>query len=183
MRITTPENDISQILFTEKQIAARVEALGMELAAEYKDKKPVMVCVLKGASFFYIDLCRQMQCNIDMDFISVSSYGAGSKSSGVVKLIKDLDTDITGRHVVLVEDIIDSGLTLSYLKDFFGARKPASIRTISFLDKVARHPSNLKTDYCGFEIPDEFVVGYGLDYANYYRNLPYIGVLKPEVYR
>lgn len=182
MRITTPDNDISQILFTEKQIAARVEALGMDLTAEYKDKKPVMVCVLKGASFFYIDLCRQMQCNIDMDFISVSSYGAGSKSSGVVKLIKDLDTDITGRHVILVEDIIDSGLTLSYLKEFFGARKPASIRTISFLDKVARHPSNLKTDYCGFEIPDEFVVGYGLDYANYYRNLPYIGVLKPEVY-
>ena len=182
MRITTPENDISQILFTEKQIAARVEALGMELTAEYKEKKPVMVCVLKGASFFYIDLCRQMQCNIDMDFISVSSYGAGSKSSGVVKLIKDLDTDITGRHVILVEDIIDSGLTLTYLKEFFGARKPASIRTISFLDKAARHPSNLKTDYCGFEIPDEFVVGYGLDYANYYRNLPYIGVLKPEVY-
>lgn len=183
MRITTPENDISQILFTEKQIAARVEALGMQLTEQYHDKKPVMVCVLKGASFFYIDLCRQMRCNIDMDFISVSSYGAGSKSSGVVRLIKDLDTDITGRHVILVEDIIDSGLTLSYLREFFGSRKPASIRTVSFLDKTARHPSHLKTDYCGFEIPDEFVVGYGLDYANYYRNLPYIGVLKPEVYQ
>ncbi len=182
MRITNPANDISQVLFTEKQIAARVEALGMELTKEYKDKKPVMVCVLKGASFFFIDLIRQMDCMIDMDFISVSSYGAGSKSSGVVKLIKDLDMDITGRYVVLVEDIIDSGLTLSYLKEFFGARKPASIRTISFLDKVARHPSHMKTDYCGFEIPDEFVVGYGLDYANYYRNLPYIGILKPEVY-
>jgi len=182
MKITTPANDISRVLFTEKQIAARVEALGMELTREYRDKKPVMVCVLKGATFFYIDLCRQMDCAIDMDFISVSSYGAGSKSSGVVRLVKDLDTDITGRHVVLVEDIIDSGLTLSYLKDFFGARRPASIRTISFLDKTARHPSELKTDYCGFEIPDEFVVGYGLDYANYYRNLAYIGVLKPEVY-
>lgn len=182
MRITNPANDISQVLFTEKQIAARVEALGMELTAEYKGKKPVMVCVLKGASFFYIDLCRQMDCDIDMDFISVSSYGAGSKSSGVVKLIKDLDTDITGRHVILVEDIIDSGLTLSYLREFFGSRKPASIKTISFLDKTARHPANLKTDYCGFEIPDEFVVGYGLDYANHYRNLAYIGVLKPEVY-
>ncbi len=182
MKITNPANDISRVLFTEKQIAARVEALGMALTEEYRDKKPVMVCVLKGATFFYIDLCRQMNCAIDMDFISVSSYGAGSKSSGVVKLIKDLDTDITGRHVVLVEDIIDSGLTLSYLKDFFGARRPASIRTISFLDKTARHPNDLKTDYCGFEIPDEFVVGYGLDYANYYRNLPYIGVLKPEVY-
>ena len=183
MRITTPDNDISQILFTEKQIAARVEALGMQLTEQYRNKKPVMVCVLKGASFFYIDLCRQMQCNIDMDFISVSSYGTGSKSSGVVRLIKDLDTDITGRHVILVEDIIDSGLTLSYLREFFGSRKPASIRTISFLDKTARHPSHLKTDFCGFEIPDEFVVGYGLDYANYYRNLPYIGILKPEVYQ
>lgn len=183
MKITTPENDISQVLFTEKQIAARVEALGMELTAEYADKKPVMICVLKGASFFYIDLCRQMQCNIDMDFISVSSYGLSSKSSGVVRLVKDLDIDITGRHIVLVEDIIDSGLTLSYLREFFGSRKPASIKTISFLDKVARHPSNLKTDYCGFEIPDEFVVGYGLDYANYYRNLPYIGIIKPEVYQ
>ena len=182
MHITNPQNDISRILFTEKQIAARVEALGMELAAQYKDKKPVMVCVLKGASFFYIDLCRQMQCHIDMDFISVSSYGAASKSSGVVRLIKDLDTDITGRHVVIVEDIIDSGLTLSYLREFFGARKPASIRTVSFLDKTARHPNDLKTDFCGFEIPDEFVVGYGLDYANYYRNLPYIGVLKPSCY-
>ncbi len=182
MKITTPANDISRVLFTEKQIAARVEALGMELTREYRDKKPVMVCVLKGATFFYIDLCRQMDCAIDMDFISVSSYGAGSKSSGVVRLVKDLDTDITGRHVILVEDIIDSGLTLSYLKDFFGARRPASIRTISFLDKTARHPSELKTDYCGFEIPVEFVVGYGLDYANYYLNLAYIGVLRPEVY-
>lgn len=183
MRITNPDNDISRVLFTEKQIAARVESLGMQLTAEYKDKKPVMVCVLKGASFFYIDLCRQMTCAIDMDFISVSSYGTGSKSSGVVRLVKDLDTDITGRHVILVEDIIDSGLTLSYLREFFGSRKPASIKTISFLDKTARHPSNLKTDYCGFEIPDEFVVGYGLDYANHYRNLAYIGILKPEVYQ
>ena len=183
MRITTAKNDIDRILFTEKQIAARVEALGMELTEEYKDKKPVMICVLKGASFFYIDLCRQMNCKIDMDFISVSSYGLSSKSSGVVRLVKDLDTDITGRHVIIVEDIIDSGLTLSYLKEFFGARKPASIKTISFLDKTARHPSRMKTDYCGFEIPDEFVVGYGLDYANYYRNLPYIGILKPEVYK
>ncbi len=183
MGITNPEQDISQILFTEKQIAARVEALGMELTEAYRDKKPVMVCVLKGASFFYIDLCRQMRCHLDMDFISVSSYGASSKSSGVVRLVKDMDTDITGRHVVIVEDIIDSGLTLSYLRELFQSRRPASIRTISFLDKTARHPAELRTDYCGFEIPDEFVVGYGLDYAGYYRNLPYIGVLKPEVYR
>lgn len=183
MKITNPAQDISRILFTEKQIAARVEALGMQLTEEYREKKPVMICVLKGASFFYIDLCRQMQCDIDMDFISVSSYGAAAKSSGVVRLMKDLDHNITGRHVILVEDIIDSGLTLSYLRDLFQARRPASIRTISFLDKTARHPEKIKTDYCGFEIPDEFVVGYGLDYNNYYRNLPYIGVLKPEIYR
>lgn len=182
MKITTAENDISQVLFTEKQIAARVEALGMDLTEQYRDLRPVMICVLKGASFFYIDLCRQMNCNIDMDFISVSSYGVDAKSSGVVRLIKDLDHNITGRHVILVEDIIDSGLTLSYLKELFTARKPASIKTISFLDKVARHTSDLKSDYVGFEIPDEFVVGYGLDYANYYRNLPYIGILKPECY-
>ncbi len=182
MKITDAAHDVGRVLYTEEQIAGRVGALGRELTEVYRDKKPVMVCVLKGASFFYIDLCRRMECAIDMDFISVSSYGAGSKSSGVVRLVKDLDTDITGRHVLIVEDIIDSGLTLTYLKEFFGARKPASIKTISFLDKSARHPADLKTDYCGFEIPDEFVVGYGLDYANCYRNLPYIGILKPEVY-
>ena len=172
-----------ETLITKEEIEKRIDALAEQIMKDYAGEEIYMVCVLKGASFFYIDLCRQIRCHIDMDFISVSSYGASSKSSGVVRLIKDLDTDITGRHVVLVEDIIDSGLTLSYLREFFGARKPASIRTISFLDKVARHPSELKTDYCGFEVPDEFVVGYGLDYANYYRNLPYIGVLRPEAYR
>jgi len=143
----------------------------------------VLVCVLKGASFFYIDLCRCMNCAIDMDFIAVSSYGASAQSTGVVRLIKDLDNNITGRHVVIVEDIIDSGLTMQYLRQLFGARNPASITTISFLDKASRHPESYKTDMCGFEIPDEFVVGYGLDYANYYRNLPYIGILKPECYK
>ena len=178
MLIRTPEQDISRVLFTEKTIAARVEQLGAELTEKLGKHRPVLVCVLKGASFFYIDLCRSMNCNIDMDFIAVSSYGAGAKSTGVVRLIKDLDNNITGRHVVIVEDIIDSGLTMQYLKQLFSARNPAS-----FLDKTARHDPSLKTDYCGFEIPDEFVVGYGLDYANYYRNLPYIGILKPECYK
>ena len=118
-----------------------------------------------------------------MDFISVSSYGAGAQSTGVVRLIKDLDNNITGRDVVIVEDIIDSGLTMHYLKELLSARKPASITTVSFLDKATCHDKSLKTDICGFEIPDEFVVGYGLDYANYYRNLPYIGVLRPECYK
>ena len=118
-----------------------------------------------------------------MDFIAVSSYGAGSQSSGVVRIVKDLGKNITDRHVIIVEDIIDSGLTLKYLTDLFSSRKPASIRTVCLLDKADRRQCAIKTDYCGFVIPDEFVVGYGLDYADYYRNLPYIGVLKPEVYQ
>ena len=183
MNITNPQTDISRILFTEKQIAARVEALGMELTEEYRDKKPVMVCVLKGASFFYIDLCRQMQCHIDMDFISVSSYGTSSKSSSVVKLNKDVDVDITGRDVIIVDDIIDSGLTLKHLKNLFSTRGPKSVKTIALLDKKVRHDPDLTPDYVGFQCPDYFVVGYGLDYANNYRNLPYIGILKDEVFR
>lgn len=182
MLIRTPEQDIERILFTEKAIAARVEQLGAELTEKLGSERPVLICVLKGASFFYIDLCRSMNCAIDMDFISVSSYGAGAKSSGVVRLIKDLDNNITDRHIVIVEDIIDSGLTMKYLKQLFAAREPASITTISFLDKSTAHDSSLKCDMTGFEIGDEFVVGYGLDYANFYRNLPYIGVLRPECY-
>ena len=173
MLIRTPEQDIERVLFTEKTIAARVEQLGAELTARLGGKRPVLVCVLKGASFFYIDLCRSMNCAID---------GQNAKSTGVVRLIKDLDNNITGRDVVIVEDIIDSGLTMKYLKELFAARKPASITTISFLDKAGAHPSEYKTDLCGFEIGGEFVVGYGLDYANFYRNLPYIGVLRPECY-
>ena len=183
MLIRTPEQDIERILYTEKAIAARVEQLGAELTAKLGDKRPVLVCVLKGASFFYIDLCRCMNCPIDMDFIAVSSYGLNDKSTGVVRLIKDLDNNITGRHVIIVEDIIDSGLTMKYLRQLFSARNPASITTISFLDKEDCHSESLKTDLCGFTIPNEFVVGYGLDYANYYRNLPYIGVLRPECYQ
>lgn len=183
MLIRTPEQDVERILFTEKTIAARVEQLAGELTAKYGDKRPVLVCVLKGAAFFYIDLCRCMNCPIDMDFIAVSSYGLNDKSTGVVRLIKDLDNNITGRHVIIVEDIIDSGLTMKYLRQLFSARNPASITTVSFLDKEDCHSESLKTDLCGFTIPNEFVVGYGLDYANYYRNLPYIGVLRPECYQ
>ena len=182
MLIRTPEEDIERVLYTEKAIAARVEQLGAELTARLGKERPVLVCVLKGASFFYIDLCRCMNCPIDMDFIAVSSYGAGARSTGVVRLIKDLDNNITGRHVIIVEDIIDSGLTMQYLKQLFQARNPASITTVSFLDKTGCHDASLKTDLVGFEIANEFVVGYGLDYANYYRNLPYIGVLRPECY-
>lgn len=182
MRITTEKNDISYVLFSEETIRTRVAELGRQLTEEYKDRAPIMVCILKGASFFYTDLCRQMKCPIHMDFISVSSYGLDAQSSGVVRLVKDLDNNITGRDVIIVEDIIDSGLTLKYLKELFTSRKPKSIKTVCLLDKYECHPEEIGTDVSGFSISDCFVVGYGLDYADNYRNLPYIGVLKKEVY-
>ncbi len=182
MKITNEQNDIERVLFTEEQIKARVAELGAQITAEYKDKYPIVVCILKGASFFYTDLCRTIKTDIYMDFISVSSYGTDSQSSGVVRLIKDINTNITGRDVILVEDIIDSGLTLSYLKDFFGARKPASFKTVCLLEKEGRMMNTFQADYLGFHMKNEFVVGYGLDYADHYRNLPYIGVIKEECY-
>ncbi len=182
MKITTAKQDIERVLFTPEQIAARVAEIGRELTARFPDQRPVMVCVLKGASFFYIDLCRSMESHIEMDFIAVSSYGMKSASSGVVRLIKDLDVNIEGKPVVLVEDIIDTGLTLKYLIELFSSRKPASITTVSFLHKTDVGKQAAHADISGFDIPNAFVVGYGLDYAGYYRNLPYIGVLKPECY-
>lgn len=182
MHITDSSHDIEYTLFTEAQIQKRVAELGAELTEEYRDKSPIIVCILKGASFFYVDLCRKMDCHIFMDFIAVSSYGAAAESSGIVRIIKDLNLSITDRHVIIVEDIIDSGLTLRHLTELFKSRKPASVKTVCLLDKHDRHPSDIGADYCGFVIPDRFVVGYGLDYSDYYRNLPYIGVLKKEVY-
>lgn len=182
MKITNEKNDIEYVLFSKEQIDERVAQLGEQLTKEYEGKEPVMVCILKGASIFYTDLCRTMKCQIHMDFISVSSYGLDARSSGVVRLIKDLDNNITGRDVVIVEDIIDSGLTLKYLKELFTSRKPKSIKTVCLLDKVKAHSADVGTDIKGFDIENQFVVGYGLDYADYYRNLPYIGVLKKEVY-
>ena len=183
MLIRTPEQDIERVLFTEKAIAARVEQLGADLTAQLGDKRPVLVCVLKGASFFYIDLCRCMNCAIDMDFIAVSSYGASAQSTGVVRLIKDLDNNITGRHVVIVEDIIDSGSTLKMICEMFHERKPASIKICTLLDKPTGRKVDLKPDYTCFTVPPAFVVGFGLDYEDYYRNLPFVGVLKPSVYQ
>ena len=182
MLIRSAEQDIERVLYTEKAIAARVEEIGTELTKKLGDKRPVLVCVLKGASFFYIDLCRCMNCAIDMDFISVSSYGAGAQSTGVVRLIKDLDNNITGRDVVIVEDIIDSGSTLKMIVELFQARKPASIKICTLLDKPSGRKVDLEPDYACFTIPAAFVVGFGLDYEDYYRNLPYVGVLKPSVY-
>ena len=181
MLIRSAEQDIERVIYTEKAIAARVEEIGAELTRRLGDKRPVLVCVLKGASFFYIDLCRCMNCAIDMDFISVSSYGVSSKSSGVVRLIKDLDTDITGRHVVIVEDIIDSGNTLSYLIEVLKQRNPRSIELCTLLDKPERRVKKQVTvKYTCFTVPDQFIVGYGLDYDQKYRNLPYIGVIEQQ---
>ena len=182
MRITDEKNDVEYVLFSEEQIRSRVNELGAQITREYAGKEPVVVCILKGATFFYTDLCRQIKCPIHMDFISVSSYGKDVKSSGVVRLIKDPDNSITGKDVLIVEDIIDSGLTLKYLRELFESRKPASVRTVCLLDKYQCHSSEIGTDMKGFNVENQFVVGYGLDYADYYRNLPYIGVLKKECY-
>ena len=176
-------NDLKEILVTAEDMDRRLGEMAEQIDRDYAGKELLIVGVLRGAVMVMADLSRKLHTPLEMDWMAVSSYGSGTKSSGVVRILKDLDQDVAGRHVLIVEDIIDSGLTMQYLRQLFGARNPASITTISFLDKASRHPESYKTDMCGFEIPDEFVVGYGLDYANYYRNLPYIGILKPECYK
>ena len=174
-----------ELLLSREQIAARVKEMGQQITEDFRGKDMVVICILKGGVFFMTDLSKHVdpEVPVTMDFMAVSSYGTGVRSSsGIVRIVKDLDQPIEGRDVLVVEDIIDSGLTMQYLKELFSARKPASVTTVSFLDKAGAHPSEYKTDLCGFEIGNEFVVGYGLDYANYYRNLPYIGILRPECY-
>ena len=183
MLIRSAKEDVKYVMHSREQIAARVRELGRELTEKFGAKKPLMLCVLRGAAFFFTDLCREMDCLMDMDFISASSYFKGTKSTGTVHLVKDTDINMEGRHVIVVEDIIDSGLTLEYLVKLFQTRNPASVTTVSLLDKVVDKPERFQVDYYGFKIPDEFVIGYGLDYADYYRNLPYIGVLKEECYQ
>ena len=177
-------NDIESVLLTEAQIQDRVKALGAQLAEDYRDLNPVMICILKGSTMFFADLLRAMPIRLTMDFMAVSSYGRTTKSSGEVEIRKDLSGSIEHRHAVIVEDIIDSGFTLSYLTRMLSARGAKSIKICTLLDKPARRAPGitLKSDYSGFVIEDAFVVGYGLDYDEAYRNLPYIGVLKPEVY-
>ncbi len=178
------EKDIARVLLTEEQLQARVQELGRQIAWDYRGKNPAMVCILKGAIMFYTDLLRAIPIQLSMDFMAVSSYGKRTKSSGEVEIRKDLSTSIENRHVIIVEDIIDSGFTLTYLTRMLSARGAASIKLCTLLDKPSRRAPGitLKSDYAGFEIGDDFVVGYGLDYDEAYRNLPYIGVLKPEVY-
>lgn len=176
------KEDILKVLISEEEIAARVKALGSQISADYKGKKLLLISVLKGSVAFMADLMRAIDINARIDFMSVSSYGAGTRSSGVVKIVKDLDMPIAGFDVLIVEDILDSGMTLAYITELLEARDPVSIRICTLLDKPERRKAAVAADYVGFVVPDEFVVGYGLDFDEKYRNLPYVGILKPEVY-
>ena len=183
LRAATPADDIAEVLIDERAIAAKVRELGGAIADDYRGKDVVLVSILKGALPFLADLMRQTPIPLALDFLEVSSYGEATQSSGVVRILKDLAKPIEGRHVVVVEDILDTGQTLSYVIEHLHSKHPASVRLCTLLDKPARRIVPIQIDYRGFEIPDKFVVGYGLDYAERYRNLPFIGVLKPEVYR
>lgn len=175
-------DDILKVLVSEDELRARVKELGERITADHEGKDVVFLGVLKGCFIFMADLLRNVDMHCEMDFMAVSSYGSGTTTTGAVKITKDLNRDIQGKHVIIVEDILDSGVTLSYLKNYLENRCPASIEIVTLLDKPARRRADIKADYFGFTVPDEFVVGYGLDFAERYRNLPYIGVLKPEVY-
>lgn len=174
--------DIERVLLAREEIQARVRALGTRISADYEGKEILAVGILKGSVVFLADLLRVLTVPVEIDFIAVSSYGKASSSSGVVKILKDLDQSVTERDVLLVEDIVDSGLTLNYLKEHLSSQRPAGLKVCALLDKPSRRRVPVEIDYLGFSIPDEFVVGYGLDYAGRYRNLPDICVLRREVY-
>ena len=174
--------DVKQILYTEEELRQRVKDLGGQIAADYAGRAPMLVSVLRGSDIFMADLTRAINLDVTVDFMVVSSYGAGTVSSGQVEIKKDLSDSIEGRDLIIVEDILDSGNTLYYLLNVLKARKPASIRLCTLMDKPDRRTKPITADYVGFTIPDAFIVGYGLDYDEKYRNLPYVGVLKPSVY-
>ena len=176
------DQDILKVLLSEEEIKARVQVLGDQLYEAFHDKNPLFVGVLKGCFIFMADLVRAAQFKSELEFIGVSSYQNGTKSSGVVQITRDLQEDINGRDIIIVEDILDSGNTLAFLKSYLMTKGAASITIVTLLDKPSRREKAITADYIGFVVPDEFVVGYGLDYAQQYRNMPYIGVLKPEVY-
>ena len=176
------DQDMLKVLYSEEQIRTRVREMGDALYEQFKDRNPLFLGVLKGSFIFMADIVRACQIKSDIEFIAVSSYQNGTSSSGVVQITHDLQQDITGREIVVIEDILDSGNTLAFLKNYLMTKGAASITIATLLDKPARREKPIKADYVGFVVPDEFVVGYGLDYAQQYRNMPYIGVLKPEVY-
>jgi hypoxanthine phosphoribosyltransferase len=174
--------DISQVLFDERRIQDRIKELAHQITTDYSNKQPVIISILKGGFVFMADLVRSITIPIEIDFLAISSYGSGTSSSGIVKIKKDIDLDISGRDVIIVEDIVDSGLSLQYIRDYISKHKPASIKVCVLLDKPDAHKIEVKFEYVGFDIGTEFVVGYGLDYNEKYRNLPYIGILKEEIY-
>lgn len=176
------DNDIQEVLFSEEQLKNRVREIAQQITADYQGKEIMLISVLRGSFVFMADLCRAIDLPCTLDFMAVSSYGKVTKSSGQVQITKDLSEDISDRHIIVVEDILDSGNTLSYLLKILENRHPASIRLCTLLDKPDRRVKPVEVHYSGFTIPDAFVVGYGLDYAEKYRNLPYIGILKPRVY-
>ena len=176
------QDDIDRIVLTEEQIRTRIAELGDEISADYGDEPVLLIAVLRGAALFVADLVRQISSPVELDFMAVSSYGSSTKSSGVVRIIKDLDEGIEDRHVLVVEDILDTGLTLKYLLKNLASRAPKSLEVCTLLSKEGKQRVPISCKYVGYDIPDEFVVGYGLDYAEKYRNLPYVGILKPKVY-
>lgn len=176
------KDDLEHVLITAESIAQAVEQLGQRITTDYAGKEPVFICILKGAAIFFSDLMRQVDLPLTIDFMAISSYGNSTKTSGVVRILKDLDHDVLGRDVVVVEDIVDSGLTLSYIKKVLTERGARSVRLATLLDKPFRRRTELSVDYACFNIPNEFVVGYGLDYQEKYRNLPYVAVLHPKIY-
>lgn len=175
-------NDIEKVLISEEELAEIVKNLGKRISEDYKDKDLLLVSILKGSVIFMADIMRAITIPCNIDFMAVSSYGSGAKTSGVVKIIKDLDKSIEGKDLLIVEDILDSGKTLNYLREILMARNPASIKICTLFDKPDRREVNVYADYIGARVPNEFIVGYGLDYDEYYRNLPYIGALKRSVY-
>ncbi|AOY77445.1 hypoxanthine phosphoribosyltransferase [Clostridium formicaceticum] len=176
------EKDIKEVLFTKEAIQEKVKELGRKISEEYVSKEVIVIGVLKGANIFLGDLVREINIPLSIDFMAVSSYGFSTESSGVVRILKDLDLEIENKHVLIIEDIVDTGLTLKYLTENLKSRKAASLKICTLLDKPLRRKCDLNIDYVGFEIPDEFIVGYGIDFAEKYRNLPFIATLKKEVY-
>jgi hypoxanthine phosphoribosyltransferase len=177
------DEDVKEILITEDEIKARIKELGILISEDYKEKFPLLICILRGAFLFLADLIIKTSIPLSIDFMAISTYAGKTESSGEVKILKDLDTSIEGRHVLIIEDIVDTGLTMDSVTRLLKTRKPKSLKICTLLEKVERRRIKVNIDYFGFKIPNKFVVGYGLDYEEKYRNLPYIGVLKEEIYR